>query len=352
MEPRIAFRTHYQIDEPAYMKFVVKRCTSPVQSAYREVVAQKLSREIKRRGTSLNEDAAAYAVDLAKDLGLITDNHNWTDAGHLLNLITHLGNGNIEDELPLSLPEKMLHFRVFLEHDGAALVFLARRLIRERSFVASGNTWNALATDMFVDVFTDYLAITTSTEKRVGLRRQIERIKAREYRGHSGEHKIFVHLQTLYRLGLVLRPAGARTYALPDASPGSQCGLMTLAEVVPDVMSLEQVLRNHEWVKLAAQVFQIQTKPWTDILEFAFLASPFYQRVMATGTPLCHISTLIEALQIQLLSHDARLLSWEVAMEAMERFQKRFPKDVRFHVDRRGQPAFVKLSSSLLRSYS
>ena len=353
MRPRIAFRTHYQIDEPAYMEFVVKLCTSPVQSAYREVVAHKLSQEIKKRETKLNEKAAEYAVDLAKDLGLITDNHTWSDTGHLVNLIAQIGNGELEEELSLSLPEKLMHFRVFLEGDGAALLFLARRLIQEKSIKPSEMAWNALAKEMFVDVFSKYLAITNNTADQVGIRRQIEAIKTSDYQGHSGEHKLFVHLQTLYRLGLITTPSPSesRNYCLPQSIPGGRGGVAALTEMVPDVPSLEQVLKNHKWIEVAANVFQIEATTWTDTSGFTSLVAPSYRRVMATGVSLCPISTLIEAVQIELLSQESQLLLWSEAIEAMERLQKRRPKDVRFHVDRRGQPAFLKMSDELLTTY-
>src|SRR5437016_4623823 len=99
MTPRFVFRTHYQVSEPAYMEFLVKLCTSPVQSSYREVVAQKLADEIERRCKAkadkedgiagFNENAGEYAIDLARGLDLITQNHTWTDRGHLVHLIAN-----------------------------------------------------------------------------------------------------------------------------------------------------------------------------------------------------------------------------------------------------------------------
>ncbi len=354
MQPRIAFRTHYQIDEPAYLELLIKLCTSPVQSTYREVVAQRLSKEIKKRGAKLNEDAAAYAVDLGKDLRLLTDNHTWTETGHLINLVAHIGPDELEHELTLSLPEKLLHFRVFLEGDGAAIVFLARRLIQDRSVIGSALTWNALAKEMFISVFSEYLAMTNNTADRVELRREIQRIKAKDYRGNSGEHKMLVHLQTLYRLGLVIRPepSGSRTYQLPETQSGARCALLTIAEEVRDAAGLERVLVDHKWIEVAAKVFQIEARGWTNALDLASLVVPYYQSVMATGAPLCPISTLLEAVQIDLLSHNSQLLVWSEAVQALEKLQKQHPKDVRFHVDRRGQPAFVKISDEFVASCS
>lgn len=353
MNPRVAFRTHYQVNEPAYMEFLVKLCTSPVQSTYREVVAQKLAREIsRRREKSFNEDAAAYAVDLAKDLDLITENQTWTDKGQLVHLVGEIRDCNWEAQMSLSVPEKLLHFRIFLEGDGAALVFLAGQLLKAGTFGGSDMTWNSLAKEMFIHLFSEYLTISNNTADRVRLRREIERIKTADYRGNSGSHKIFIHLQTLYRLGLVERPnaSGRRVvYRLPERPQGANCGLQILTEEVPNVFTLEQIIKNHGWIEVAAKVFEIHCAscPESDV-DLPLVAS-FYLRITATGVPLCSLSTLVEAMQIELLSQRSQLLPHKIAIKAIEDIQKQNPKDVRFHVDRRGQPAFLKLSKDIVR---
>ena len=86
MQPRILYRTHYQVDEPAMMSFIIRHCTSAVESNYSERVAERLSRYVSNRGRGLNVAAAGYAVDLARDLGVLSENNSWTDKGHLIAL--------------------------------------------------------------------------------------------------------------------------------------------------------------------------------------------------------------------------------------------------------------------------
>jgi len=360
MQPRIVFRTHYQVDEPAYMEFLIKLCTSPVQSTYPEVVAQKLAGEITTRGGRLNVAAGRYAVDLARDLRLITPNNTWTDTGHLVNLIAGINDDPLEEQLKLTLPERLLHFRVFLAEDGAALLFLARRLVQYGSVANSDATWNSWAKDMFVEVYSKYLAITNNTADRVKLRREVDRIKVQGYEGNSGSHKIFIHMQTLYRLGLVTRPdsAGSRAYQLPDRQQGTRSDLGILLDEVPDVDSLEKVVNTHKWIEVAARVFQItHVHPFENTVKLSaekvlLLMIPYYRRIMSTGTPLCPLSTLVEAIQIDLLTGKSKLLTYDEAMNLIVAAQKERPKDIRFHVDRRGKPAFVKLSDDVVEIYS
>jgi len=354
MDPRVVFRTHYQVDEPAYMELLIRICTSPVRSSYREVVAQRLAGEIShRRKKSFNEDAAAYAVDLGKDLEVINENLTWTEKGHLIDLIGETPDIDWEEQLRLSLSEKLLHFRLFLEGDGAALMFLSRRLLETGVLDNSETSWNSLASEMFSEIFSNYLAITNNTQDRVTLRRKIQQQEAK-YAGHSGSHKLFIHLQTLYRLGLIDRPSpgGSRVYKIPSRLPQVKLGLEILIEEIRDVFQLEKVIRNHQWTEVAAKVFQIQSLDVTEEeLDIATLVS-FYKRVIGTGVPLCPLSTLINASQIELLSQHVGLLRYETAMKSIQRFQKTHPKSVRFHVDRRGQPAFLKLSNDFLTNFS
>ena len=360
MQPRIIFNTHYQVDEPAYMTFLVKLCTSPVQSNYREVIAEKVAREITSRVKKLNVAAGGYAVDLAQDLELTTANNTWSEKGHLLNLIAEVKGEELEDQLKLNLPEKLLYFRIFLEADGAAFLFMARRLKQYGSAANSDATWNSWATELFVEVYSGYLTLTANTSDRVGIRQLIDRISSHGYEGKSGSHKIFLHLQTLYRLGLVERPnsAGSRAYYLSDQFLDAERGLDTLLREIPDILSLEKVIKTKKWINVAAKVFQIACVPYSDVamqndIDRVFsLTASYYRRIMSTGVPLCSLSTLIEAIQIELLTGQSRLLTYEDAMNSIVTAQKERPKDIRFHVDRRGQPAFIKLSDDIVRLYS
>lgn len=356
MQPRIVFRTHYQVDEPAYMEFLIKLCTTPVQSTYAEVVAQRLAQEITSRGKKLNVAAGRYAVDLAKDLGLITDNHTWTDKGHLVDLIAEVNGSELEPQLNLTLPEKLLHFRIFIEADGAALLFIARRFIESTSVGNSDTTWNIFAKEMFVEIYTEYLAITNNTADRVALRRMIDRIRVEGYQGNSGSHKVFIHMQTLHRLGF-LDSLTSRKYQLPAHLPGIQTGLEILCAQVPNILSLERVINEHKWMNVAVKVFQIDCVEFSDntsmpnSVSILPLMVSIYQRIMSTGISLCSLLTLIEATQIEVIVRKSLFLNYDQAMNLIIVAQKEHLRDIRFHVDRRGQPAFVKLSDEIVATY-
>ena len=152
MEPRILYRTHYQADEPALVTFIVRHCTSAVESNYSERVAERLSRYVSSRGRGLNVAAAGYAVDLAQDLGVLSENNSWTAKGHLVALIAKAECGDLEGDLALDEQERFLYFRLFLDADGALLLFLARAAMVAGSLPAPKGRWNGLARAMFLQL--------------------------------------------------------------------------------------------------------------------------------------------------------------------------------------------------------
>jgi hypothetical protein len=349
MQPRLVFRTHYQVDEPAYLRLLIHCCSSPVQSAYDEAVADKLAREARRRGKDFNVPAAGYVLDLAHALDVITTQNVWTPTGHLVGLLSAPREVPWDEQLALDERERLIYLRVFLEGDGAALLFLARHVTEHGSIPNSEGDWNSLAQRMFVDTYQEYLKLTATTADRVGLRSQLDRIQHKGYTGKSGSHKLFVHLQAMYRLGLLdrLTNTGRRRYS--RLGSGNFDPLARLIQAVPSIYALEQVAREGHWVDIAGGILgwrPVNDAPRAPRL-WALLVS-FYRGVMGTGVPLCPLRTVIEALQIEWATAQEGLISYATVLEAIERSQLEHVRDIRFHVDRRGRPAFIKLSDDFV----
>jgi hypothetical protein len=337
-------RTHYQVDEPAYAELLVLRATSPVQTSYRERVAQRFAAELRQRGKAFNDAAGGYAVDLGRGLGVLTDQHAWTASGHLLALIATVGDGPIDEELELLPAERVLHWLLFLEADGGALIYLAKRLRDDGSIDGHEPSWNEIATSMFDDVLSYALGTLTLTADRVHVRQQLDRLRSAPYRGKSGAHKLFLHLQTLCRLGVAERAGGgtlARQYRAPEDPEPLERFLATF----PDLAALDDHLR-HKRLFAAVAAVAADTYRETSLGPDAALRSVAepYTRVAATGAPIAPLWTLIRAVQIELLVRHGELWTDDQALGALQEAQRERPKQVRFHVDRSGQPAFLRLS--------
>lgn len=351
MRPRLLFRTHYQVEEPAYVEFLVKRCTSATQSSYNEVVAARLKEEVERRcQTSFNLAASKYAVDLARALGLLTPNNTWTARGHLVDVIAEVDGGDAEEQLTLTRAEKLLHFRLFLENDGAAFVSIARYLVENRLLAHAEAMTTPFVEEMFGEILSTYLSMTSNVADRVALRRQVDQLKQRGYASKTRQHKLHIHMQTLYRLGLVARrdTADGILYQLPDEKDEKPQGLETLLCEVPDLSTLEKRMAAREWPRIACNVIGVSCSDGAtvhvDTTYVLSLLADVYRKVMSVGIPICPLSTVIEAAQILALVQRRWLLEHAELMKLIAEEQTKRPTDIRFHVDRRGRPAFVRFS--------
>ena len=348
MQPRVLYRTHYQADEPTLVSFIVRHCTSAVESNYSERVADRLSRYVSSRGRGFNVAAAGYAVDLAHNLGVLSQNNSWTDRGHLVALTMKRGGGDLESDLTLDEQERFLYFRLFLDADGALFLHLARAAMAAGPLPVPKGNWNGLAQEVFVAALEEYLRLAVETSQRVALRRDLERLVRRPFQGRTGEHKLFVHLQAMCRVGLLRRVADSTTRSY--TTEGCSARLEALDQELRNLTILEQRMVRKEWAAVADAVLRDARTgrpemPETDAVRMLLA---FYARVVSTGAPLCEISTLVDALCIVLLARGFRVRSHGDVFATLVALQKRHPKDIRFHVDRRGRPVFVKISSSLL----
>ena len=352
MQPRVLFRTHYQVDEPRLIEFVVKLCTSPVRSAYDEAVARKLSNEIGERLKEFNVAAAGYAVGLAQGLKVIDKNNVWSERGHLVSLLSQTVEHSSEKPLDLDTTERLLYFRLFMESDGAMIIALARRARVQKEFSNSETPWTKLATDLLQGVYRDYLAWAGTTADRVALRREADRITRRGYEGRSGQHKMFIHLQTLYRLGFLDRAHSRdRRYTVP--ADLSKPNLAVLLQELPDFYALERAINERRLIEIAGKVFHLgeptQTRWPVDVIMPEVVT--LYRKVMCTGVSLCPLSTIIEAIQIKVLAGRGQVIPNEAVMDALKDSQRENPREIRFHVDRKGQPAFLRLSDPVIERY-
>ena len=350
MEPRLIYRTHYQVDEPTIAERVVTLCTSPIASAYDETVAVKLAGHIRASGKEFNVPAARYAVDLAHRLGLINANNIWAENGHLLNLAARNRPDTKFDYPTFSIGDQLLFFRLFLEADGAALLFLSRLLLSKQVLPAEGVHWNALARDLFVSVYSSYLAVTNPTADRVSLRSRIDKLRSQAFSGKSGAHKMFLHLQVLHRLGLAERvpTKGERIYQVSEDS-GARLERMT--SLIPDVVVLESIVGEHRYMEVAAQVYGLQQVGASlDLNDIVGRLLAMYRNVVETGVAICPLAPIVEATQISLLAEGSTMVKYSEIVGALRELQSQNLRDIRFHQDRRGNPAFLRISDSLLRS--
>ena len=252
------------------------------------------------------------------------------------------------EELPLTEAERFLYFKLFLEADGAVLLELSRLLLVERQIPKAAWDWNTIARSLYIHIFEEYLTLTNSAPERIALRNRIDTLRRRGFEGKTGAHKIFVHLQTLYRLGLIERTKDSsdRRYVVTDED---HVMIQQLLSAVPNVLALEEIVRWHRCIDVATSVYNFDINyagltPWEAM---AWLV-PNYRQILQTGVAICPIAPLLEATQIALLTRKSSYVSYSQLLDLLHQLQAENLRDIRFHQDRRGNIAFLRLSDSLL----
>jgi len=344
MMPRVITRTHYQVDEPAYVRILIRDCSSPTTSDYSERMARRLEERLKALHIDFNLAAAKYCVDLAKDLNLLSENNFWTWSGQVLHLVAPERSDETSLDLHLSLEERIFFFRVFLEYDGAALIFLARKASLVGKVPEPAKDWNDLANEMMVSIYNSYLDTVTDIRDRTAIRHLLSKRTRQPYSGKSGAHQCFLHLKAMTRVGLL--QSRGREYCKHPSSVDPKGVIYQFLRNVPDSATLETIIVKNEWPKVATAIFAqglLSDERWTKgrILD---QAHELYGRVMATGVPLCSLKTVIEAIQIKQISAGTMPISYEECMKVFRQAQAENPKKIRFKVDRIGRPAFIVLS--------
>ena len=323
------------------MAKVVRSCTSPVQSDFRDNVSRKLATSPFR----LNPAAARYAVDLARSLGLLQDNLVWTNLGHLLDVV--YGDESPPDTTTLSDTQKYFFLRTFLEFDGAAFIHFAKRLEEDGRVPRQREHWTDVAQRLFCDTYNEYLSFATDPQDRVRIRHLQEHRRATQFRGNSGRHQCFVHLHCLERLGLIAKANGSkRVYTLNRSKDArSPSPTAKLLDLLPNSLELERAVSTSRLYDIVAELFGLGRQPNGLAREwFANTVHQIYRRIVSTGVSLCSLQTLTEAVQIELLALGLRPYHAQDILNQLRAMQRDAPRKIRFHVDVFGRPAFLKIS--------
>ena len=342
MEPRILLRTHYQAHEPAYLELVVTKCTSATVSAHKVTVVERLFRMIAGK-KGFNRAAAGYVVDAAHNLGLLTDRYTWAPTGTLIALTSDLREYSRADIEELDIGRRLAHLRMFLDGDGAALWYLMRELRQEGSITSGSEDANRIATEMFLEVYRQYFELSSSPSDRIRLRGKIDQLRQHQYRGNTGRHKLLFHVNMMHRLGWLDRPdPGSLVYSLSGKGVRA---MRVFFEHVRTVADLERRLRDDEAMTLSGRLLAgASLRPEDRGLEaFTTLLTGMYQKVIDLGFSIAPVALLIELVQHHLFTRGIEL-SYKNASEMLEGFRRMDPKRVRYHVDRKGRPAYLLIT--------
>ena len=344
MRVRVLFRTHYQIDQPAHFYGLVSDCTSATKSEYPERVAKRLANML-----DFNEAAALYAVDLARLAELVTDRMVWTPLGISVGLLVRHSRDLRNTNFELTAVEQMLALRVFLESDGATLLWLARRMLEAtEADVLTEDVANKISAKMFPSIYDEYLQVIQGVPERQNLRAERDRIRSKGFTGKTGKHKLWLHFETLNKVGLCRRTEEerARTYACPTGT--GESALRNLVRMLPDVMVLEKRASATELSDISAaiirEVLQLNATKIADADTRNRLLGAI-REVRELGMNLCPISSVIDMVTFRGVSEGISMPTAGALRLMITQMNREDPRHVRLHVDRNGRPAFVVIDS-------
>lgn len=346
INPRLIGRTHYQVHEPAYLITLIQKCSSPTRSDYRNTVAARFMDQLRAAGIHMNEPAARYAVDLGRAVGLLTKNYVWTDLAHTVNILSDEINN-----LPscsLSFSEQLLFFRIFLEYDGAAFIYFARRFLDREVTSISNNLWIDVSNDLFSSVFREYLNLALDIPSKIRIRHKLEQRRIKPFSGKSGAHQVLIHLQTLYRLGLIEKgKRNKKNNYYIDEKELESGPLAIFIREVRNIQSLERIVSERNMLSIASKVYSHQlnnkVQDQNNSITTEEEVKSIYDSVISTGVSLCPLRTLEEVIDIRRIIRGAPVLDRQGILNRLRKMQDEQPRSIRLHVDRSGNPAFLKM---------
>ena len=80
--------------------------------------------------------------------------------------------------------------------------------------------------------------------------------------------------------------------------------------------------------------------------QFAGVLAEMYRRVVDLGFAVVPVALVVELVQHDLLTRGLEL-SYKSACERLERLRARNPKQLRYHVDRQGRPAYLVMAAQV-----
>ena len=340
MQPRLMIRTHYQAAEPRVLLATVTECTSPTISRDEETAARALVRWARGVGQTLSLPGALYALGNNRTLGFLSRLNRWTAAGLAFSYVCSESATPRDGWQPeLGVSEQYIFLKNYLTGAGALLVKFGAWLLAESRTSHEQMRRSSVLEALYVDVLNDYLKIANQIRDRTSIRHERDRLSRTQYSTLTKRHKRYPLLAVMRRLQLLDESQG-------EFVPDRLGRLARLVAAIPDIRSLEHLIRDQ---RLRATVLHVlagapieEYRPQVDRV----IASG-YRYAVGQGLQLCPLGFLEDILYATSVGRCV-VPAASNAEQCLERWYNRFPGDVRFHVDRRGQRAFVTIENSVL----
>jgi hypothetical protein len=324
----------------------VTRCSSPTESRSEDTIASSLEKWARNNEYKISTPAAIYAVGNARQLGLLRGTNHWTAFGLAFAFLGRFVPSLLGPRSRfLTSVEDRLYLKVYLIGAGALVIKFAKWLLQRGPVTNDQLRAESVVERLMSEALDDYLTLATEIRDRTEIRHERERLSHTEYVASTKRHKRYPLLRTMQRLHLLKQNDDGEDGAVIESDAGGR--LASLSRALPDVKTLERLIRCdklQETLDIEMREFTRQDLPRREKpMEVLVHAYTF---AMECGMQACSLSFLNDVLgSVFPTSPSVRRPIAEQMLEPIHREQ---PGEIRFHVNRRGQRAFVLLSKTAI----
>lgn len=342
MRPRILLRTHYEADEPRLIIATVTHCSSPTGSRSEDAVATALKRWARDNDYVISKPGAVYAVGNARHLGLLNKSNRWTASGLALAFLERLVPPAVGPQSKnLTSVEERLYLKRYLLGAGALLIKFAKWLLERGTTTDDRIRDDSTIEKLLVEVLNEYLSLAIEVRDRAAIRQEKERLSRADYTAGTKRHKRYPLLTTMSRLRLLHQSEKDEEPAV--IRPDTDGRLAAMSRAIPSVEALERLIRANKLQEiLDVEMCEYTRRDLPTGEEPLALLLRAYTFAIDSGMQACPLNFLDDVLSAVF---PASPMAWVPSAEKiLELAHREQPGEVRFHVDRRGQRAFVLIS--------
>jgi hypothetical protein len=278
----------------------------------------------------------------------------WDWRGHALAAILQKV-GRTQDTTPEELnrlrpEEQFIFLKYLLESDGALISGLSS-VIAQYGRVTNQTLYDRIE-EILNRIYDAYLSLAPDFRERMRVKAQLHEIK-KQIKGESRDrstlpHKVLPHIQALVDLGVLAQAKDHGTYE--PIQYQNHSSIAPLAPLFDHVDELEKVLSDGNPYALVAAIYGLNAREASidaDLKPLTATIMKGYTHLRDPATATTHISALADWTCVSLLAEHRLLISPQGVHEVLKELARREPSSVRFHVDYRGEPAYVILEGEV-----
>jgi hypothetical protein len=341
MQTRFVIRTHREISHPGIFTALIRECTTPYKSMTKDSVAKRLHYVFRNSQHHLSYPGGAnYAVDMAQKFGFLTSNGFWDWRGWVINGLAQPGSPEVPvDYLTLTLRERTIYLKYYLESQGALILIFSKLLLDRGELSDEELSKEPYIDQIFIDIWDKYWRLSSQLKYRVELKNRINQLEQRPYSSSTRPHKYRPIIGALIDLGLLEQD----DETFRPIHLGSKMPLQVLVDELRDIEQMEIRFKRFDYYEIIARCFETDKKEPADIHQFQLgdhIRNAYYH-LKSEETGLASLKAIVDFTAVEAYCSFGHVVSRQEIMQLLESRRSKSPYKVRFHINRRGERAYV-----------